>query len=130
MLGTLCIVNAFLILLGCTVVAKAFYDTWSWYKDRHMTTGPQEGATDASVKGGRLNLAVPYYKTIPGDGAGEIKLGSKLKLNENLYSLVYVALFRQEYIDACEADDDAPGAAQGGDPFSENPLAKSTTLRK
>ena len=118
MLGTLCIVNAFIILLGLTFVPKAFYDTWFWYKDRHSSEAPVAGVTDGNVKGGRLDRSVPYHKIIPGNGSGEIKLGSKLKLNENLYSLVYVALFRQEYIDACEAhDDDGPAAGPQSNPL-------------
>ena len=43
----------------------------------------------------------PYKDIIPGKGSGKVKVGEIMEMRENLYSLLFVSLFRQEYIDAC-----------------------------
>ena len=37
-----------------------------------------------------------------GNGGGVVRLGTKMELLENLYSLLFVSLIRQEYIEDCE----------------------------
>jgi len=45
---------------------------------------------------------VPFKDILLGQGGGEIKIGKFMEMRENLYSLLFVSLIRQDYIDACE----------------------------
>ena len=43
-----------------------------------------------------------YRDIVPGNGHGQLNLGKSLELLTTLYSLMYISLVRQEYIDAID----------------------------
>ena len=43
-----------------------------------------------------------YFTKFRGAGEGEISVGKKIQLTEDLYSLLFMACIKQEFIDACE----------------------------
>jgi len=55
-----------------------------------------------------------------GDGGGEVKLGTNLELEPNVFTLAFVALFRAEYVEKVEREEEEeeekPSTAENSHP--------------
>ena len=92
LLATAAISNGLIAIAAVVLSFKGFSDTYKCYLQRQSKR--EENDKKAIEKFA--------YKDIKlGEGEGCVKLGTSMELGENLYSLAFVSLIRQEYVDAC-----------------------------
>lgn len=92
------------ILIGGLIFGRISVQTWRWYKNRRQETQVQP--FDAHAGTNNADIAGIVFKDIKqGDGQGKHRLGTSIELGQTLNALLYASLIRQEYIDACEKEE-------------------------
>lgn len=93
---TIAITNFLIFIAAAIFIRPVITNTLTWHKIRYDRFVVVE--TDKSLnrmKG--QSEPCPYKDLIPGEGEGSLRLGGKLELLTNLYSVLFVSAIMPEY---------------------------------
>jgi len=91
------VTNIFILLSSLFFIRKVVFDTIRWYRDRYTVLKNSDNSTPDENSAAHKKEQEEYFvykNLIPGRGEGTVKLGQTIELNENVYAILFVSLFK------------------------------------